>query len=195
VSRTRVHLGFVVGTSILVFAMLASVRDSASPQAAVSGPNNSARNAAIQNAINKVEDGEQIFRFDTFGDQAFWGDTLNLHKAIEGAAQKLGAAPGGIGPGVSPKAALVLGLKVDLDALPKSLVEQIEKGTVNLNDPAVTLVLLKLKAVVGVTGACSIPREQCNLWEFSARCVIPRSITPLLLCVRGKLRRIPAPAV
>jgi hypothetical protein len=69
-----------------------------------------------------------------------------LHKAIEGSAL------GGIGAGVSPKTALAAGLKVDADALPKSLVNQIQSGAVNLNDPAVTLALLKLNAVVGLTG-------------------------------------------
>jgi hypothetical protein len=90
--------------------------------------------------------GKQTFRFDTFGDEAWWGDTLQLHRAIEGA--KLG----GVGPGVSPSNALSLGLKVDLDALPPSLVQQLKDGKVDLNDPAVTLALLKLKSVVGVTG-------------------------------------------
>jgi hypothetical protein len=145
-SRTRIHLGFVVGTSILLIAAVAGVSRWASLHAAASGPDNAIKNAAVQNAISKVEAGEQIFRFDTFGDQAFWGDTLNLHKAIEGAAL------GGVGPGVSPKTALAVGLKVDVDALPKNLVQQIEKGRVNLNDPAVTVALLQLNAVVGVTG-------------------------------------------
>jgi hypothetical protein len=86
------------------------------------------------------------FRFDTFGDEPWWGDTLHLHEAIEGVKF------GGIGAGISPATALSLGLKVDLDALPSSLVQQIKLGKVNLNDPAVTLALLKLKAVVGVTG-------------------------------------------
>jgi len=94
----------------------------------------------------KVEEGRQTFRFDTFGDETFWGGTLQLHKAIEGS--KLG----GVGPGVSPVAALALGLKVDQDALPPSLVHEISQGKVDLNDPAVTLALLKLNAVVGVTG-------------------------------------------
>src|SRR5512142_893606 len=93
-----------------------------------------------------VAQGQQTFRFDTFGDQAFWGDTLQLHKAIEGAAL------GGVGPGVSPKAALAVGLKVDADALPANLIARLKAGKVNLDDPATTLTLLKLKAVVGVTG-------------------------------------------
>jgi len=94
----------------------------------------------------KIEEGRQTFRFDTFGDEAFWGDTLHLHRAIEGTKF------GGVGPGVSPAIALALGLKVDQDALPQSLVQQIKQGQVNLNDPAVTLALLKLNAVIGITG-------------------------------------------
>jgi cytochrome c peroxidase len=99
-----------------------------------------------QNAKSMVAQGRQTFRFDTFGDQAFWGDTIQLHKAIEG--QKLG----GVGPGVSPKTALAVGLKVDSDALPDQLKEQLKAGQVNLDDPATTLALLKLNAVVGLTG-------------------------------------------
>jgi hypothetical protein len=98
------------------------------------------------NALNLISQGQQIFRFDTFGDQTFWGDMLKLHQAIEGAGL------GGVGPGVSPKTALSVGLKVDIDALPSNVLEQLKKGNLNLNDPAVTLALLKLNAVVGVTG-------------------------------------------
>lgn len=98
------------------------------------------------NASRMVDQGKSTFRFDTFGDQAFWGDTLRLHEAIEGS--KLG----GVGPGVSPATALAVGLKVDEDALPASLVRALKAGKVNLNDPATTVALLKLNAVVGVTG-------------------------------------------
>jgi hypothetical protein len=93
-----------------------------------------------------VAQGKQTFRFDTFGDQAFWGDTLHLNQAIAGAAN------GGVGPGVSPKTALSVGLKVDVDALPGSVQSAIANGQVNLDDPAVTLTLLKLNSVVGVKG-------------------------------------------
>ncbi|HVV50157.1 MAG TPA: hypothetical protein VHO06_10895 [Polyangia bacterium] len=93
-----------------------------------------------------VAQGKQTFRFDTFGDEAFWGDTLKLHQAIEGAAN------GGVGPGVSPAAALQLGLKVDVDALPAAVVAGLKNSTVDLNDPATTLALLRLGAVVGLTG-------------------------------------------
>src|SRR5512146_1204943 len=114
--------------------------------AAIVGFSAVALRADASNKIDLVAQGQQTFRFDTFGDQAFWGDALQLHKAIEGAAF------GGVGPGVSPATALAVGLKVDVQALPDSLKNKILKGQVNLNDPAVTLALLKLNAVVGVTG-------------------------------------------
>src|SRR5689334_9077200 len=60
--------------------------------------------------------GRETFRFETFGDEAFWGDTLKLHLAIEGSGF------GGVGPGLSPQTALAVGLKVDVRALPDSLV-------------------------------------------------------------------------
>ncbi|MFL6351899.1 MAG: hypothetical protein ACJ74Z_08625 [Bryobacteraceae bacterium] len=104
------------------------------------------KDSTADNAVQLVTQGRQIFRFDTFGDQAFWGDTLKLHLAIEGRKH------GGVGAGVSPKNALAVGLKVDVDALPRNLVEQVRHGMVDLNDPAVTVALLKLNAVVGVTG-------------------------------------------
>ena len=90
--------------------------------------------------------GRQIFRYDTFGDQAFWGDQLHLQQAIEGSQN------GGVGAGVSPKTALAVGLKVDAAALPKKLVAAIKAGKVDLGSPATTLALLKLNAVVGVKG-------------------------------------------
>jgi len=97
-------------------------------------------------AQRTLEEGRRIFRFETFGSEAFWGDALQMHKAIAGEKN------GGVGAGVSPKTALSVGLKVDAEALPAELVAQIKAGKVNLDDPATTLALLKLNAVVGVTG-------------------------------------------
>jgi hypothetical protein len=107
--------------------------------------------SGFDDVINKhahqmMENGKKIFRYDTFGSEAFWGDALQLHKAIAGEKN------GGVGGGVSPKTALSVGLKVDADALPESLKQQLKEGKVNLDDPATTLVLLKLNSVVGVTG-------------------------------------------
>jgi hypothetical protein len=102
---------------------------------------------ARQNDTKEMfKQGQEIFRFDTFGDEAFWGDTLQLHKAIAGA--KLG----GVGPGVSARMALAVGLKVDVGALPPELIQALRSGKVNLDHPATTIALLKLNAVIGVTG-------------------------------------------
>jgi mono/diheme cytochrome c family protein/cytochrome c5 len=80
-------------------------------------------------------EGREIFRFDTFGDEAFWTDTLRMHEVVQG---------------LSPATALGVGLKVDLDALPASLVSDLKAGRVDLTSPATTVALLKLDAVVGV---------------------------------------------
>ena len=98
------------------------------------------------NASRMLNEGRQTFRFDTFRDEAFWGGMLRLHEAIEGEQF------GGVGPGLSPRAALGLGLKVDADALPEGLIKQLKQGKVNLDDPAVTLALLRFNAVLGVKG-------------------------------------------
>jgi hypothetical protein len=110
------------------------------------GPKRGPDAEILDHAVEAIQAGRQTFRFDTFGDEAFWGGTLGLHRTIEGA--KLG----GIGPGLSPKEALAAGLKVDVEALPEQLQQQLVKGRVNLDDPATTLALLQLNAVVGVTG-------------------------------------------
>jgi len=100
----------------------------------------------FSDALQVVLDGRDIFRYETFGDEAFWGDTLRLHEAIAGEAH------GGVGPGVSPATALAVGLKVDVDALPQQLRSNLRKGRVDLTDPATTIALLRLDAVVGVRG-------------------------------------------
>src|SRR5215510_12743065 len=69
----------------------------------------------VENANEFIAEGRETFRFDTFGDEVFWGGALQLHQAIKGSAL------GGVGPGVSPSTALSLGLKVDVDALPQPL--------------------------------------------------------------------------
>ncbi len=93
-----------------------------------------------------IVEGRETFRFDTFGDEAFWGDTLRLHEAIAGKKN------GGTGPGVSPNTAIAVGLKVDKRALPRSLKRKIRQEKIDLDDPATTLALLKLDAVIGLKG-------------------------------------------
>jgi hypothetical protein len=100
--------------------------------------------AITRRAADLVRHGRRIFRFDTFGDEAFWGGALKLHRAIAGAAN------GGVGPGVSPATALAVGLKVDVDAVPRPILEALKAGRVDLNNPANTLALLDANAVLGV---------------------------------------------
>ncbi|WP_420472649.1 hypothetical protein [Noviherbaspirillum sp. ST9] len=114
----------------------------------------------------QIADGRQIFRFDTFGDEAFWGDTLRLHQAIAGQNN------GGVGPGVSPKTALAVGLKVDAEALPAELQQQISQGKVNLDDPTTTVALLRLDAVVGVKGLFD---SSGNLRSMGVQCALCHS--------------------
>ena len=101
--------------------------------------------AVNEYARELLSEGRKIFRSDTFGSEAFWAKT-RLHDAIAGEKN------GGVGPGVSPNQALKLGLKVDVGAVPKAIVPLIEAGSADLDNPAVTLALLKANAVVGVTG-------------------------------------------
>jgi mono/diheme cytochrome c family protein len=117
-------------------------------------------------ARKMVDQGRQIFRFDTFGSEAFFGNALQLHKAIAGAKN------GGVGPGVSPKTALAVGLKVDVDALPENLKGQIRAGKVNLDDPATTLALLQLNAVVGLTGKFD---QSEKIQSLGAQCALCHS--------------------
>ena len=138
----------VAGAILLVTALAAWSRQaspSAQPRQPVSIGGSSFDATINQNAQRMLEEGRRIFRFDTFGSEDFWGGKLRLHEAIVG--QKLG----GVGPGVSPKMALSLGLKVDAEALPADLVAAIKAGKVDMNDPASTVALLKANAVVGVT--------------------------------------------
>ena len=110
--------------------------------AVLDAPSSSPKNAPFDEAIaanaqRLSADGRQTFRYDTFGDEDFWGGTLRLHESVAT---------------LSPVAALSLGLKVDSDALPSNVLQRLRHGSVDLNDPATTLLLLQKNAVVGVTG-------------------------------------------
>jgi hypothetical protein len=109
------------------------------------GGRNNVDPTVLKSAQEMLREGQQTFRFDTFGDEAFWGDGLKLHQAIAGKKN------GGVGPGLTPKQALALGLKVDAAALTPALVATLGRPA-SLNDPAVTLALLRANAVVGLTG-------------------------------------------
>ena len=96
---------------------------------------------SVQNAADKVARGRTVFRFDTFGDEAFWGGPLSCTRLSQA---RLSAASV---PASARRTALAVGLKVDIDALPRNVAAAIESGTINLDDPAYTVALLKLNAV------------------------------------------------
>jgi hypothetical protein len=102
--------------------------------------------ALVVNKKSMFEEGRDIFRYDTFGSEAYWGDQLKLHDAIKGEKN------GGVGPGVSPKVALSVGLKVDTEKLAPEVLEAIKNGNINMDDADTTLALLKADAVIGVKG-------------------------------------------
>lgn len=108
-----------------------------------------------------VAEGKEIFRFDTFGDEVYWTDTLQMHTVIES--------------GVSPATALSVGLKVDSDALPDAVKQALAAGQVDLNDPATTVALLKLDAVLGVKGTVETVNGVDRLTRVGITCALCHS--------------------
>jgi mono/diheme cytochrome c family protein len=104
---------------------------------------------------DRHQDGQTIFRFDTFGDEQLWTNVLRMHEVL---------------PTVDPATALAVGLKVDVDALPPAVVAALRAGQVDLNDPAVTLALLRLNAVVGVKGTFSDAGQLTKVGVTCALC-------------------------
>jgi hypothetical protein len=143
IGRVLGRLAMIAAGGLVLYLGFAIVNGTLS---AVSAPDADPDEANRKAAQQLFDQGGQIFRFDTFGDEAFWGDALQLHQAIKGEAL------GGVGPGVSPRTALAVGLKVDSAALPESLKQDLAAGQVDLDDPATTLALLRLNAVVGLKG-------------------------------------------
>jgi mono/diheme cytochrome c family protein len=108
-----------------------------------------------------IAQGKDIFRFETFGDETFWTDTLRMHEVIEHA--------------VDPTTALAVGLKVDTDSLPPEVVAAIQSGAISLTDPATTVALLKLNAVVGVKGTVQNVNGKDTLVRVGITCALCHS--------------------
>ena len=138
---------FIVSLGITLFvASMAMMQCTPSTDGKTSATTKETDDATTANANKMIAEGKQTFRFETFGDESYWTGALQIDKAI------LGEKNGGVGAGLSPKAALAVGLKVDMDVIPADVAAAIKAGKVNLDDPAVTLTLLQLNAVVGVKG-------------------------------------------
>ena len=141
-----------IGAASIVFALTLSY--------AVSGftpARDAAQNTAPpqQRGEQALRDGRAIFRFDTFGDEQLWSDVLRMHEVIAN---------------VDPKTALSVGLKVDVDALPPPVVDALRAGQVDLTNPAVTVELLRLNAVVGVKGNVSDTGQLTTVGVTCALC-------------------------
>ena len=164
------RLLLIIGATLVALALLLTTKMGRSAQDYSSAVSPADR-AMEANDDRMIAEGRRTFRFVTFGDEAFWGDTLHLHQAIAGG--KLG----GVGPGVSPRTALSVGLKIDVDALPGGLVIALKLGQVNLDDPATTLALLELNSVVGLTGSFN---NQGNLQSVGIQCALCHSTRQFL---------------
>lgn len=115
--------------------------------------------AAVDPAM--IDAGRQIFRFDTFGDETLWTDTLRMHEVIRTA--------------VDPKTALSVGLKVDAQALPPAVVAGIQDGSISLTSPDTTVALLKLDAVVGLKGTVETIGGKDTLTRVGVTCALCHS--------------------
>ena len=145
----RSALGAATGTALAAVIALS----------ACGGSDDNADAAAAQAAL--VAQGLQIFRFDTFGDEVQWTDTLRMHEVIASA--------------VDPATALSVGLKVDAEALPPSVVAGIQDGSVDLHSPASTVALLKLNAVVGLKGTVETLNGVDTLTRVGITCALCHS--------------------
>ena len=147
----------IIGTTAIAaaFAMLAACGNGSS-----SGRFGSSGNSAAEQAT-LVAQGKQIFRFDTFGDETQWTDTLRLHEVIR--------------TSVDPTTALSVGLKVDAEALPPSVVQGIQNKTISLTDPATTVALIKLNAVVGIKGTVETVNGKDTLTRVGVTCALCHS--------------------
>jgi len=119
------------------------------------------RSPGPDNAAANLAQGRQTFRFDTFGDETFWTDTLRMHEVIAKA--------------VDPTTALAVGLKVDAEALPATVVEGIKNGSISLKSPATTVALLKLNAVVGIKGTVENIDGKDTLTHVGVTCALCHS--------------------
>jgi hypothetical protein len=118
-----------------------------------------------------LREGQQTFRFDTFGDEQLWTDVLRMHEVL---------------PAVDPETALAVGLKVDVEALPRPVIDALRSGEVDLKDPAITVELLRLNAVVGVKGSVN---DQGQVTSVGITCALCHSSVDNSLA-RGIGRRL-----
>lgn len=145
----------------LVLASACTQKTPAPPTDSAKALPTGAGDAADDMSPATLAEGQRIFRFDTFGDEQFWTDTARMHEVIQ--------------KSVSPTTALSVGLKVDAEAIPPDVAAAIKAGKVDLNDPATTVTLLKLNAVVGLKGTVATVNGKDTLTRVGITCALCHS--------------------
>jgi mono/diheme cytochrome c family protein len=140
---------------VLAGCVARSSQKESGPTATGAGP------ASDDLSPSTLAEGQQTFRYDTFGDEQFWTDTARMHEVVQ--------------QGVSPATALKVGLKVDADAIPPDVAQAIKEGRVDLNSPATTVTLLKLNAVVGLKGTVLTVNGKDSLTRLGITCALCHS--------------------
>jgi mono/diheme cytochrome c family protein len=143
----------LIGAASIIFVM--TLAFAVSGVAPATHARQIAPDASKEDGEAKRQEGQAIFRFDTFGDEQLWTDVLRMHEVI---------------PAVDPATALAVGLKVDVEALPPAIVEALRAGQVDLTDPAVTVALLSLDAVVGIKGSLDAAGQLTSVGITCALC-------------------------
>ena len=116
---------------------------------------------AEQTSPALVAEGQRVFRFDTFGDEQLWTNTLRLHEVVE--------------KSVDPLTALKVGFKVDSAVLPSGILEKVD-----LKSPATTVALLKMNAIVGIQATVDANNRITQLGVTCAFChsTVDNSVMP-----------------
>lgn len=158
-----VQLATIAASVVLVSACGSDNDEPAIGANQIESPAAPAQGSAQGSAPDPVllAEGQKIFRFDTFGDESQWTDTLRLHEVIQSA--------------VDPVTALSVGLKVDADALPAAVVQGIQNGSIDLKSPDTTVTLLKLNAVVGLQGTVEAVNGKDTLTRVGVTCALCHS--------------------
>ena len=149
------------GLVLLAIAIVLSGCKAKSPAAEPAAVPPGADSAAAERSPEMIAQGRDVFRHETFGDEQFWSDTARMHEVIQ--------------KSVSPTLALSVGLKVDAAAIPADVAQAIKDGKVNLKDPATTVTLLKLNAVVGLKGTVETVGGKDSLVRVGVTCALCHS--------------------
>jgi hypothetical protein len=149
IGAASIVFAFVLTLSIAEFVPATTADQTAGRSAGDGGPHD------VDDGDRKNRRGQAIFRYDTFGDEQLWTGVLRMHEVIAT---------------VPPATALAVGLKVDVEALPPAVKTALQAGEVDLTNPAVTVELLRLNAVVGVQGSVNDAGQLTSVGITCALC-------------------------